>query len=669
MSLLTVRDAADLAALLERPVEDWMVYLHPVQLRAVNLSVDGPVRVRGGAGTGKTVVGLHRARRLAEETGGPVLLTTFVNTLPRVWEGLFEAFAPEVQGRIEMRTVDSLALGIYKEGGGPCEPVAPGHRSTLVRNLHAAAACRLAGLSSYGLEEEFDYVLSGRAITSLEDYLTRPRTGRGSALPAPARKVVWELYSAYRDALVAEGFLAWEELRREALRMLLDGEVERSYSAVVVDEAQDLTETSIRLLIELAGGLPSPRLTIVGDGQQSIYPGGFSLRSLGVDVRGRSTVLRTNWRNTWTIWTAAQAFIAGEEFDDLEDDDMALRDETESPYPLRKGREARLHVVEGGEAGEAQWLAELVAEDIGGGVNPGDCAVVHPFNKGVAKLESALKAAGVPVEPLTRYEGRHRSVVWTGTFHRVKGLEFKRVYVAGLAMGRWPLVPRDLDPVAKEQHRARQVRVAFVAMTRARDSLDVVVGGKPAPELRAGPLGVRGMTARVSLFSIGHSNHPLERFLELLRLHAVEAVADVRSSPYSRYAPHFNARNFEGALAAVGVHYVFLGEELGGRPAEDEFYDDEGHVLYGRLAASDFFAAGIARLVDEATHSRVAMVCSEENPTDCLRRLLVARVLAGRGVEALHIRGDGRLETEDEIARREDTDRQESLFPDAKEKA
>lgn len=257
----------------------------------------------------------------------------------------------------------------------------------------------------------------------------------------------------------------------------------RSFDAVVVDEAQDLTETSVRLLVELAGGLPSPRLTIVGDGQQSIYPGGFSLLSLGIDVRGRSVVLRTNWRNTYAIWMAAQALIRGERFDDLEEEDAVLRDEAESPYPLRNGRPARLHVVTGDDRDEAEWLAALVAEDLENGADPGDCAAVHPFNRGVDRLESALKKAGVPVEPLVSYDGRHRPLVRVGTFHRIKGLEFKRVYVAGLAAGRWPLLLGRDDPVTREENRARQVRAAFVAMTRARDFLDVVVGGAPAAEL------------------------------------------------------------------------------------------------------------------------------------------------------------------------------------------
>jgi superfamily I DNA/RNA helicase len=272
-------------------------------------------------------------------------------------------------------------------------------------------------------------------------------------------------------------------MRGEAAQMLRDGRVQRDYAAVIVDEAQDLSEASMKLLIELAGGLPRPRLTIVGDGQQAIYPGGFSLRSLGVDVRGRSTVLRTNWRNTYWIWSAAQAFIAGEEFDDLEDEEGQQREPEETPYPLRYGDPARLHIVEGGEKGEAEALALLVAEDVANGRDPGDCAVLHPIRRGVDKVISALKVVEVPVAKLETYGGTHERTVWAGTFHRAKGLEFKHVYVLGLAGGRWPMLFRDLDDDSREEERVRQVRAAFVALTRARDTLDVVCGGRVPPEI------------------------------------------------------------------------------------------------------------------------------------------------------------------------------------------
>ena len=151
------------------------------------------------------------------------------------------------------------------------------------------------------------------------------------------------------------------------------------------------------------------------------------------------------------------------------------------------------------------------------------------------------------------------------------------------------------------------------------------------------------------LFTVGHSNHSLEAFIGLLKRHGVAALVDVRSQPYSRHAPHFGRRQLEAASETYGIGYVFLGEELGGRPVGDEFYDAAGYVLYDRLARSPGFLDGIRRLEEELRRRRAAIVCSEEDPAGCHRRLLVGRVLAARGVAMYHIRGDGRIQMEGDL--------------------
>lgn len=151
------------------------------------------------------------------------------------------------------------------------------------------------------------------------------------------------------------------------------------------------------------------------------------------------------------------------------------------------------------------------------------------------------------------------------------------------------------------------------------------------------------------LFTVGHSNHPFEAFLELLKRHEIEVLVDVRSSPYSRYVFHFNREELQRAMQPTGIKYLFLGKELGGRPDGDEFYDVEGHVLYYRRAESPEFLSGIERLEKGIKQYRVAITCSEENPTTCHRHLLVSRVLANRGVKVQHIRGDGRLQANAEL--------------------
>jgi uncharacterized protein (DUF488 family) len=151
------------------------------------------------------------------------------------------------------------------------------------------------------------------------------------------------------------------------------------------------------------------------------------------------------------------------------------------------------------------------------------------------------------------------------------------------------------------------------------------------------------------VFTVGHSNHEESAFLELLARHAIDVLVDVRSQPYCGYSTHFNQEPLRQAAESRGIRYLFLGRELGGRPDGDEFYDDEGHVLYDRVAESPPFRQGLERLERGLRQYRVALMCSEENPRICHRWLLVGRVLRERGIELEHIRGDGRLQSDAEL--------------------
>ena len=152
---------------------------------------------------------------------------------------------------------------------------------------------------------------------------------------------------------------------------------------------------------------------------------------------------------------------------------------------------------------------------------------------------------------------------------------------------------------------------------------------------------------RYPVFTVGHSNHSLATFLALLQKHGIDEVVDVRSSPYSRYAPHFNRDVLTKILGEVGeggIKYVFMGGELGGRPADRSCYDAVGRVCYDRLADTDLFKGGIMQTIRIANEHRAVLMCSEKEPLDCHRTLLVARVLVKRGIVVKHILADGGLE-------------------------
>jgi uncharacterized protein (DUF488 family) len=173
------------------------------------------------------------------------------------------------------------------------------------------------------------------------------------------------------------------------------------------------------------------------------------------------------------------------------------------------------------------------------------------------------------------------------------------------------------------------------------------------------------------VFTIGHSNQTFEQFAALLQAQQIALLVDVRSQPYSRYTPQFNGPALKAALPACGVQYRFLGRELGGMPEDREFYDADGRVSYARLAESPAFKKGLAQLEQIIGAQRTAVMCGEENPAECHRKLLIGRVLAEHGVEVVHIRGDGRVQSDAELEREQREARdggQMMLFGDLEKK-
>lgn len=158
------------------------------------------------------------------------------------------------------------------------------------------------------------------------------------------------------------------------------------------------------------------------------------------------------------------------------------------------------------------------------------------------------------------------------------------------------------------------------------------------------------MSSRLAIWTVGHSNHGLDVFARLVLNEQVGFLVDVRSFPYSRFAPHFNRDEIEAAMARRGVGYLFLGDELGGRPTRDEHYDADGHALYGPMSEEKAFADAIERLAAGAQAHRISLLCSEGDPQHCHRRLLVGKVLTDRGIELRHILTDGTIRTERSVA-------------------
>jgi uncharacterized protein (DUF488 family) len=167
------------------------------------------------------------------------------------------------------------------------------------------------------------------------------------------------------------------------------------------------------------------------------------------------------------------------------------------------------------------------------------------------------------------------------------------------------------------------------------------------------------------IYTIGHSNHPVAVFINLIGKYDIEVLVDVRSNPYSKYASQYNKEPLQKSIEEMGIKYIFLGQHLGGRPDNALCYDKEGHILYDKLKQSPQFHEGINRLLKELNNFKTAIFCSEEDPTDCHRRFLVGTALIKHRIRVCHIRGDGSLQEENDLAAcslLKGKDRQLSLF-------
>ena len=333
--LSSLLDPEEFRRLMSAPIEDWMIFLHPDQRDLVDRSFNGPARVRGSAGTGKTVVALHRSAALAKRFNGPantsktrpILFTTFIKSLPPVFENLYQKLPTAVAGAVEFINIDKLASHICCQSGQPPKLDRTAAETSFFKAFKAVVQSGTPlhrdGLTPPYLREEVQAVLKGRGVDSLDQYLKMERTGRRTPFTAAMREQAWRLRVEWDRHLDERGVTDFPDVIRRA-RDLARQRSEPTYRAAIVDESQDLTLVGlqfIRALVSSADGQDRrDALFIVGDGAQKIYPGGFTLAQAGLDVRGNSAVLRVNYRNTREIIDAAMACAGSERVDDLGDE-------------------------------------------------------------------------------------------------------------------------------------------------------------------------------------------------------------------------------------------------------------------------------------------------------------------------------------------------------------
>ncbi|MFJ8692194.1 UvrD-helicase domain-containing protein [Streptomyces roseolilacinus] len=512
VSQVSTEDAAVLEALGDS-FDAWRLFLHPEQQRLATTSFKGSAKVTGGPGTGKTVVALHRVRhlvaRLPPGQNRPVLLTTYnTNLAADLKQRLRQLGGEEVLRRVDVASVDQLAREVVEQHPGSVLGV-PMSDEEAMRLWHTV--CAEAGVYEYDadfLDAEFKHVILAQGCGTARMYLRAERRGRG-VLQRADRSRVWELVEAYRALLAGPprrttyALIADEAARIEERRMARAAEQARykeerggldlihreagsgmwlkpRYRHIVVDEAQDLSASHWRMLRAMVAPGPDD-IFLVGDAHQRIYSHQVVLGRLGIHTRGRaSRRLTLNYRTTREILGSAQGLVRGESFDDLDDQPDTL----EGYRSVLTGLAPQYWRAPDWET-EMRVVATLIKERHERYGTPyAAMAVSVPDKAAVTQLAYTLACEPfrVPAAEIGR-EGPHDTdTVRIGTMHRFKGLEFQRVFLAGVSEG---LIPRQRieafrlsQPARYRQEEQRARSLLFVAATRARDELVVTWHGR-----------------------------------------------------------------------------------------------------------------------------------------------------------------------------------------------
>ncbi len=493
-----LNDINDLLRYKEGELIGFLLKLSPEQEKYVNWGMkgSGPTLLKGGPGTGKSTVALYRVRSIVQELRKQgrdefrILFTTYTNALIKLSEQLLQQLLDDDIRYVEVTTADKIVMRLLGQLGRPLKPVGHYEVSNLLQQ--AVKMARFDGnalqqqaqrqaierLSIDYLQQEINQVIVSRQVNSLEEYLTAPRPGRKVRLNATQRQAIWRVHETLKHLLEPQGRETWHQARARAEQYVAQGFVGQRYDAVVIDEAQDLDPSVIRILVRLCD--QPNRIFVTADANQSIYGSGFNWTDVHESLRfqGRTSVLHANYRSTREIGEAAQSYLAGGVFDD----EQVERDYINSgPMPVMR------IIYSGGE--EIQLLSRFLpaaAHDCRLGI--GACAILCPTAKVGNSIAAELTQRGIDATFMTGQElDLARPGIKVLTLNSAKGLEFPVVALAGFSHSSWYAhVPSNIVGEEREEYLANERRTMFVGMTRAMRALLVAVPGNTRSPLMQG---------------------------------------------------------------------------------------------------------------------------------------------------------------------------------------
>lgn len=477
-SFVVVDDDDELRTMLAAPLERWRVFLHPTQRKIVTRFFNGPARVTGGAGTGKTVVAMHRAKWLAGQIDArdKILFTTFTQNLAAdIQENLRKICTPDELKRIEVTNLDRWVVQFLQE-------MHYGYRVVYGEELDGlweqAIASKGASLEfdMRFYQDEWSKIVYAHEAFSLTDYLKVSRQGRGLRLDRRKRVAVWQVFEEYRRLCNERCVRDAETAMFECRQLIAAHHDEPLYAAIIVDEGQDLSMSAFRLLRTMAGPERPNDLFIVGDAHQRIYRHHAVLSHCGINTRGRSRYLRINYRTTEEIRRWAFGLLRGIAFDDLDtgyDDGRQCRSLTHGPNPIVRSFDSL--------DDEFTYVLEQVEALAAQGTPLRNICIVARTNRLLDEYVRRLLSAGIRTYEIKRSKTDDRSFegVRLATMHRVKGLEFDHVFIVAVNKD---IVPHRSavayqDEVAVTEAMTAERCLLYVALTRAKQTACVTSHG------------------------------------------------------------------------------------------------------------------------------------------------------------------------------------------------
>lgn len=470
-SFVIVEGEEELQAIMQEPLEKWRIFLHPTQRKVVGKKFNGPARVLGGAGTGKTVVAMHRAKMLASSLGseGKILFTTYTKNLAEdIKDNLRKICTAEEMKRIDIINLDAWVSNFLRRQGYEYQIVYDDEVDKAWKDAIAIAGGDLSFVENF-YKDEWIKVVQAQEVYDKVAYCKAPRLGRGVRLDRKVRMLLWDVFDEYQNIMNEKQQRDVETAMYECRKIIESKRLTGQYTSIIVDEGQDLSPSAFRLLRALAGDEHENDIFIVGDSHQRIYKNKAVLSKCGINVRGRSSYLRINYRTTEEIRKFAFGLLNGVSFDDLDED----YDNGKGCQSLTHGDKLEIKKF-GTPEEELDYIVSKIKELEASGVEQKNICIVARTHKLLDNYISGLQRSGIKSFEIKANKTDDRSFegVRIATMHRVKGLEFDHVFAVAVNKKVLPFGSRaDFeDDISLEEFRTGEKCLLYVALTRARKS-------------------------------------------------------------------------------------------------------------------------------------------------------------------------------------------------------